>query len=233
MRPHQSTPLPQIFFSLYLLNQSFNFLSPTDTLILLIISYSMIYISSQTTHNSMRNCLFYAFSCFAYNTSTTTAINMFLPPFESSYRPLSNDICPVQMSPAIQNAMQIQCWIQGIKYSAVNSLSMLGNSVKGLHQVYRCHLVKGVILPMILYTSIVEWSEITSEHHCKGPKQGPEGHHRHFLHYPHLCNADWSHSMEIMIYHVDIFFVYGNCMTKTLSISHICIFWILINVGYA
>ena len=57
MRPPQSTPLPQIFFSLYHLNQSFNFLLPTSTLILLIISYLMIYILSQTSDNSMSNCL--------------------------------------------------------------------------------------------------------------------------------------------------------------------------------
>ena len=108
MRPPQSTPLPQIFFSLYHLNQSFNFLSPTNTLILHIISYLMIYISSQKSDNSMSNCLFYDLSCFAYNTPTTTAINMFLPPFESCYRPLSNNMCPVQMRPAVQNATRIQ-----------------------------------------------------------------------------------------------------------------------------
>ena len=121
MHPHQSTPLPlpQIFFSLYPLNQSFNFLLPTNTPILLIISYPMIYISSKTSDNSMSNCLFYALSCFAYNTPMTTAINMFLPPFESSYRPLSNYMCPVQMRPAVQNAMWILCWIQGIKYSSI------------------------------------------------------------------------------------------------------------------
>ena len=108
MRPHQSTSLPQIFFSPYRLNQSINFLSPTNTLILLIISYPMIYISSQTTHNSMSNSLFNAFSCFAYNKPTTTAINTFLPPFETSHQPLSNDMSPVQMRPAVQNAKRIQ-----------------------------------------------------------------------------------------------------------------------------
>ena len=108
MRPHQSTSLPQIIFSLYRLNQSFNFLLPTNSLILLCISYPMIYILFQTTHNSMSNLLFYAFSCFAYNKPTTTAINTFLPPFESSHRSRSNDMCPVQMRPAVQNAMQIQ-----------------------------------------------------------------------------------------------------------------------------
>jgi hypothetical protein len=34
----------------------------------------------------------------------------------------------------------------------------------------------------------------------------------------------WYHSVEMMIYHTDIFLVYAYCMTKTLSISHICIF---------
>ena len=77
-------------------------------LILLIISYPMIYISSQTTHNSMSNSLFNAFSCFAYNKPTTTAINTFLPPFETSHQPLSNDMSPVQMRPAVQNAKRIQ-----------------------------------------------------------------------------------------------------------------------------
>ena len=33
-----------------------------------------------------------------------------------------------------------------------------------------------------------------------------------------------NHSVEIMVYHADIFLVYAYCMTKTLSISHICIF---------
>ena len=42
---------------------------------------------------------------------------MFLPPFESSHQPLSNDMYPVQMRTAVQNAKQIQRWIQGIKYS--------------------------------------------------------------------------------------------------------------------
>ena len=85
MHTHQSTSLPQIFFSLYHLDQSFNSLLPTKSLIIIFISYPMIYISFQTTHNSMSNSLFNAFSCFAYNTPTTTAINMFLPPFESSH----------------------------------------------------------------------------------------------------------------------------------------------------
>ena len=76
---------------------------------LLINSYPKIYVSSQTSNNSMSNCLFYDLSCFAYNTPTTTAINMFLPPFKSSYRPFFNNMCPVQMRPAVQNATRIQC----------------------------------------------------------------------------------------------------------------------------
>ena len=108
MRTHQSTSLPQIFFSLYRLNQSFNFLSPTNSLILFFISYPMIYISFQASDNPMSNFMFYAFSCFAYNKPMTTAINMFLPPFESSHQPLSNNMCPVQMRTAVQNAKRIQ-----------------------------------------------------------------------------------------------------------------------------
>jgi hypothetical protein len=42
-----------------------------------------------------------------------------------------------------------------------------------------------------------------------------------------------AHSMEVMIYHANIFFVYGDCMTKTLSISHIYQNSKYTNVGYA
>ena len=42
--------------------------------------------------------------------------------------------------------------------NAVNSLSMLGNSVRGLHQVFRRHLVQGAILPMMLYASTAWWN---------------------------------------------------------------------------
>ena len=42
--------------------------------------------------------------------------------------------------------------------NAVNSLSMLGNSIRGLHQVYRCHLIQGAILPMMLYASTAWWN---------------------------------------------------------------------------
>ena len=41
---------------------------------------------------------------------------------------------------------------------AVNSLSMLGNSIRGLHQVYRRHLIQGAILPMMLYASVAWWN---------------------------------------------------------------------------
>ena len=113
MRPaNKNAPTPVHFPSSNLLfsisSQPINFFSPTNTLIVLIISYLIIYISSQTTHNSMSNSLFNAFSSFAYNKPTTTAINTFLPPFESSHQPLSNDMFPVQMRPAVQNAKRIQ-----------------------------------------------------------------------------------------------------------------------------
>jgi len=42
--------------------------------------------------------------------------------------------------------------------NAINSLNMLGNSIHGLHQVYRRHLVQGAILPMMLYASPAWWN---------------------------------------------------------------------------
>ena len=162
MHPHQSTPLPlpQIFFSLYPLNQSFNFLLPTNTPILLIISYPMIYISSKTSDNSMSNCLFYALSCFAYNTPMTTAINMFLPLFKSSYRPLSNYMCPVQMRPAVQNATRIQCWIQGIKYSAFGTCG--GNCKVDIYML--------IYLYLFLFTQFLLESKYTQLQHSSRVK---------------------------------------------------------------
>jgi hypothetical protein len=38
-----------------------------------------------------------------------TAINMFSPPFESVCLPLSNDICFIQMCPAVQNGTRMGC----------------------------------------------------------------------------------------------------------------------------
>ena len=42
--------------------------------------------------------------------------------------------------------------------NAVNSFSMLRNSIRGLHQVYHHHLIQGVILPMMLYVSAAWWN---------------------------------------------------------------------------
>ena len=56
----------------------------------------------------MSNSLFNAFSSFAHNKPTTTAINTFLPPFETSHQPLFDNMSPVQMRPAVQNAKRIQ-----------------------------------------------------------------------------------------------------------------------------
>jgi ribonuclease HI len=40
---------------------------------------------------------------------------------------------------------------------ALNALNMLGNSIRGLHQVFRRHIVQGAILPMALYASPAWW----------------------------------------------------------------------------
>jgi hypothetical protein len=40
---------------------------------------------------------------------------------------------------------------------ALNALHMLGNSIWGLHQVYRRHIFQGAILPMALYASLAWW----------------------------------------------------------------------------
>ena len=47
--------------------------------------------------------------------------------------------------------------------NAINSLNMLGNSVRGLHQVYCQHLVQGAILPMVLYASPAWWNGTASQ----------------------------------------------------------------------
>ena len=41
---------------------------------------------------------------------------------------------------------------------AVNSLSMVGNSVRGLHQLYRRQIIQGAILPMVMYASPAWWN---------------------------------------------------------------------------
>ena len=48
--------------------------------------------------------------------------------------------------------------------NAINSLSILSNSVRGLHQKYRWHLIQGVISPMVLYASPAWWAHIWQYH---------------------------------------------------------------------
>ena len=103
-------------FPLYHLNQSFNFLAPTNNLIVPINSYHAIYILFQTNENSWTNCYFYILPCFTHRATETTAINMYSTPLECSHQALSNGIYIVHMRPAVKNATRIEHLNPGKKY---------------------------------------------------------------------------------------------------------------------